>query len=202
MSLNRSAVQTGLFVRIHVEQYREAIGMEWTPTTLLFSDYHTPFTINEEVYQPLGNLVGITNSRSEIRGSSNTTDITISGIPDARLKEVLASRFKGCPVRIYRAFFDENNELITSTDPNFQNPLGRFAGFVNNFTLQETWDPILRTSSNTILFQCASVVDLLNRKISGRRTNEESQKRFYPTDVSMDRVTTLENTTFDFGAPR
>jgi hypothetical protein len=49
---------------------------------------------------------------------------------------------------------------------------------------------------------CASVVDVLGKKTGGRKTNPESEKKFFPTDLAMDRVPTLENATFDFGAPK
>ena len=196
------AVQTALFVRIQVDQYSPYIGSGYTQEILRFSDHHSPFTINGEVYIPLGRLMNITSSRSEIRASSNTVDITIMGIPDTSIREIISSNIKSSPVKIYRAFFNEAGVLITSTDPEFQNPIGRFSGFVNNYTLQEQYDSITRISSNTIQFQCSSVVDLLSKKVSGRRTNQSSQQRFFPADVSMNRVSTLEGTTFNFGAPK
>ena len=199
------AIQTALFVRIQVDQYSPYIGSGYTQEILRFSDHHSPFTINGEVYIPLGRLMNITSSRSEIRASSNTVDITIMGIPDTSIREIVSSNIKSSPVKIYRAFFDSRGTLITdlaTPDPNFQNPVGRFSGFVNNYTLQEQYDSITRISSNTIQFQCSSVVDLLSKKVSGRRTNQSSQQRFFPTDVSMNRVSTLEGTTFNFGAPK
>jgi DNA repair exonuclease SbcCD nuclease subunit len=46
------------------------------------------------------------------------------------------------------------------------------------------------------------VVELLNNKTSGRRTNPGDQKEWYPTDLSMDRVPGLANSNFNFGAPQ
>jgi hypothetical protein len=37
-------------------------------------------------------------------------------------------------------------------------------------------------------------------KIAGRKTNSRDQKTFYPTDLSMDRVTQLANSNYNFGA--
>jgi len=81
------------------------------------------------------------------------------------------------------------------------NPLARFRGFVNNYSLQEDYDNSTRTSTNTLVLVCSSSLDVLSNKVNGRKTNPYSQKRFYPDDLSMDRVPTLENATFDFGAP-
>jgi hypothetical protein len=38
--------------------------------------------------------------------------------------------------------------------------------------------------------------------MSGRKTNSESQRKFFPNDVSMDKVTALESSYFDFGASK
>jgi hypothetical protein len=45
------------------------------------------------------------------------------------------------------------------------------------------------------------VVEQLSKKISGRRTSSEDMKKFYPGDLSMDRVSSLARTNFNFGAP-
>jgi len=52
------------------------------------------------------------------------------------------------------------------------------------------------------MLECSSSVGLLGQKISGRKTNPQSQNRFYPSDRSMDRVPTLKGTKFNFGAPQ
>jgi hypothetical protein len=79
--------------------------------------------------------------------------------------------------------------------------LTKYRGFVNNYSLQEDFDIVSRTSTNSIILICNSAVDVLQNKFTGRKTNPESQKKFFPNDVSMDRVPTLENATFDFGGP-
>jgi hypothetical protein len=78
----------------------------------------------------------------------------------------------------------------------------RFIGFVNNMALDEEYDTENRISSNTVVLSCSSVVDVMQNKISGRRTNPASMKRFYSSDISMDRVPTLINSYFDFGAKK
>ena len=102
-------------------------------------------------------------------------------------------------MRVYRGIFNASTGAFLSIAGN---PLGRYRGFVNNYSLTEEWDNATRTSSNTLSLICASTVDVLQNKISGRKTNPESMKKFYPTDVSFDRVPNLENATFDFGAPK
>lgn len=193
-----SSVQNNLFVRIQVDQYRNTATGAFGSQILRFSDLNTAFTINGEVYLGLGNLMGITDSASQLRVSSGELTISLSGIPDSAIAEIVNSRIKGSSVRIFRAFFDSATGAFLDIPGN---PLGRFRGFVDNFALQEEYDNPSRTSSNTLALNCASSIDVLTNKITGRKTNPSSQKQFFPNDLSMDRVPNLENATFDFGAP-
>lgn len=192
------AIQSNLFVRIQVDEYATTPG-SYSQEVLRFSDLNTAFTINDEEYVGTGRLMSITPSSSEIRVSGGELTITLSGIPNTSIAEIIHSKIKGCPVRIYRAFFDSaTGEFLSIAG----NPLGRYRGFVNNYSLNEEYDNDTRTSSNTLVLVCSSAVDVLNNKISGRKTNPESEKKFYPNDLSMDRVPNLENATFNFGAPK
>lgn len=194
-----SSIQSNLFVRIQVDYYKATAGSSATSEVLTFSDLRTAYTINGEVYTGLGNLMNVSESSSELRPSSGELTIAISGIPNSSIYEIVNSRIKGCPVRIYRGLFD----ATTGADlPIANNILARYRGFVNNYSLQEEYDIQTRTASNTIILICNSSIDVLQNKVTGRKTNPTSQKKFYPTDVSMDRVPTLENATFNFGAPQ
>ena len=157
----------------------------------------------------LGQLLSITSSASEIRPSSNEVTVSLSGLTNSALQEFVYSKIKGSQIKIWRGFpafttGSDINYVVPATigggsDPN---PVLRFQGFVNNIQFEEQWDTDSRTSSNTIILNCASTVDILQNKISGRRTNPESQKKFYSSDVSMDRVPNLETAFFDFGAKK
>jgi len=190
------SLQSNLFVKVEIDQYRTTAGGSYTSTVLKFSDNRNSFDIDGESYVGLGNLMNVTNSSSELRVSSGELTIVISGIPDSSIAEIIHSRIKGSPVTVYRAFF---NPVTGGTIP-ITGPFGRFVGFVNNYSLQEDYDVDSRTATNTLALICNSSVDVLQNKISGRRTNPRSQKAFYPSDLSMDRVPTLKNATFDFGA--
>lgn len=194
-----ASVQSNLFVRIEVDEYTTTPGGSYSSQVLRFSDLLTPFTIEGESYLGIGKLMAISESASELRVSGGEVVITISGIPNSSIAEIVNSKIKGSPVRIYRALFDAaTGQFLSITG----NPVGRFSGFVNNYSLQEEYDEQTRTSTNTIVLTCSNNVTVLSNKISGRRTNPQSQKRFYSTDTSMDRVPNLINAYFDFGAPQ
>lgn len=193
-----TAVQSNLFVRIQVDEYRTTPGGSYTPVVLKFSDSLTTRTINDEEYLPLGSLMSVSSSSSELRVSGGNLNISISGVPDSSIAEIVNSKIKGCPVRIYRLFTNPTTGEVIDIEGN---PSGRYRGFINNFSLTEELDNDTRTATNTITLVCASSVDVLQNKIAGRKTNPSSQKKFFPSDLSMDRVPNLENATFNFGAP-
>lgn len=179
---SHKSIQSNLFVRI------DADG-----TVLRFSDLLTSLTIDGESYVGLGNFLGVTSTSSELSATGDTLTITITGIPNTSITEVMGLTLKGAEVKLYRRVAN------ASTGVQIANPFVRFRGFVSNFSLQEEHDVAMRSSSNTILIECANYMEMMGRKFAGRRTNPVSEKKFYPSDLSMDRVPALESFSFDFG---
>jgi hypothetical protein len=191
------SIESNLFVRISLDYYKANAGSSPSSQVLRFSDRLYPTTINSESYTGLGKLMSISASASELRASSGELSITIAGIPNTSIYEIVNSRFKGASITVYRAIFDSStNSLISIAG----NPMIRFKGYINNLSLDEDYDVDNRQSSNTLVLTCSSVIDLYANKIAGRRTNPSSQKKYFSSDVSMDKVPNLENSFFDFGA--
>ena len=194
------SIETGLFVRIECDHYKaDSNSTEFTTEVFKFSDYIRTIDINSESYVGLGKLMSITSSTSELKASGNQVTITISGIPNTSLYEIINSRLKGSKVSIYRSLFNPQTGAILDVD----NPLvGRFFGIVQNYSLTEDYSYEGRTSTNTISIICSSIIDVLDHTTKGRRTNPRDQKLYYPTDLAMDRVPSLVGQYFDFGAPK
>ena len=188
-------VRTSLFVRMAIDEYRTTSGGAYSSQILRFSDHSSSFTIDGESYVPLGDLLSISTTTSELRSTGNTVTITLSGIPTNSLSEIIYSKIKGSTVKIYRAYFNYLGSQISTTQQ-------RFFGSVNNYNLDETYDVLARTASNTIQIECLSNVQILQSKTSGRKTNPESMKKYYPSDTSFDRVPSLIASQFDFGGKR
>lgn len=187
------AVEAGLFVRIECEYYRANPGDTPTTEVLKFSNYYLPVYINSEKYNPLGQLLNVSSSSSELRNSNQGISLSISGIPNSSIAEIVNSRLKGSKVEVYRILFDPITKAQLSIT-------GRFQGLVNNYSLEEEYNAQEQTATNTILITCASTTEILSNKMSGRRTNPIDQKELYPNDVSMDRVPNLAKSNFNFGA--
>ena len=193
------AIESHLFVRIVIDEYRTTPSGAYTSQTLRLSDMTRPYTVNGENYNGLGRLMSISSSNSELRVSAGEVIITLAGIPNSSIAEIVNSKIKGSSVQIYRGLFNSQTGAWLSIAGN---PVGRFTGFVNNYSLNEEYDVDTRTSTNTLVLTCTSTVDVLANKVAGRRTNPQSEKKFYPDDLGMDRVPTLVNATFNFGAPQ
>lgn len=194
-------IRTHLLVRINVDYYRTSPNSGYTSKILTFSDLNKNSSIVFEgnTYTGLGKLMGITAANSELAPTSSELSITLSGIPTNSIYEIVNSKIKGCPVWIYRAVFDPATNSLIELDAN---PFERFRGFVNNYTLTEEYDVQSRRASNTLILICKSSLDVMQNKINGRLTNPTNWKKTSPTDLSMDRVPALQNTSFNFGAPK
>lgn len=181
------SIQSNLFVKVTL-----------SGSTLLFSDKLESTVIAGDTYVGLGKLLAISGSNSELRSSSQELTISISGVPDSSITDIINSEIKGSPVIIRRGLFNASSGAFLSAVTG--NPIIRFTGYVNNLSFEEDYDIDTKTSSNTMVLTCASNVDILNNKVQGRKTNSESQRKYFPTDLSMERVSALESSYFDFGA--
>lgn len=177
-----------MFVKIIVPGY----------STILVTDYKTNYAIGADTYQSVGSLLTISDSNSSIRPTQGNMSVTLSGIPNTSIAEVLAQKFKGSKIEVWRVFFDADTGTQLSISGN---PSGRFRGIIDNFSLEEDWVPGAEISTNKIVYTCSSSIDVLANKLNGRRTNSNDQKALYPSDVSFDRVVALRNANFNFGAP-
>jgi hypothetical protein len=97
-------------------------------------------------------------------------------------------------VVVRRGFFD-----TTTLQPIPGQTFERYRGIITNFAVDETTNFLNGELTNQIAITCASLNSLLETQVRGQRTNSTDRKRFYPTDLSMDRVKALQNTAFDFG---
>jgi hypothetical protein len=182
------AIQSNMFIKLNIPNY----------AVLAFSDYYKEYTISGTNYQALGQLVAITNTTSSLRASPEELTITISGIPAGRITEILNNKVKGSRVDVLRAFFDPTTgDLLNIVG----NPAGKFKGIISNFSINDDLSEGSDSGTITIVLSATSVVEMLNNKITGRRTNPLDHRQFYPNDQSMDRVNGLAKSNFNFGAP-
>lgn len=181
---NYRSIQTNLFVSLDIPDYQ----------VLTFSDYHKDYVIGGVTFQGLGELLAVSDNTNNLRAAPNEVSITISGIPISNVSEILNNKVKGSVCKIYRGFFDP---ITSSLLPITPNPIGKYQGVISNFDVADELDMGSSTGSITLTLSMTSVVDLLENKLSGRRTNA----RDFSNEKSMDRVALLSKANFNFGAP-
>lgn len=198
------SIRSHLMVKIVVPFYKLNPGDAYSSQTLTFSDFNLTnnITFDGNTYVGLGGLMNITSTRSELRPTSTEVSITLSGIPNSSIYQIVNSRIKGCSVSIYRAVYDPvSGDALNVNAVSGGNVLERFRGFVNNYSLSENYDVSTLKSDNTLVLVCKTAIDVISNKSTGRLTNPTSQKKYFPYDLSMDRVPALQGTAYNFGAP-
>lgn len=188
---NKTSIGSAMAVSIAVP------GEEVTTFTSAFK----VLVIDGVSYTGLGSLLSVSESETNIRATTQSVTVAISGIPTSNINFANESLLRGSPVKIYRVIFDPITGEVDNTV--IPNPIGRFFGLVSNYTLEFSMDPKdpTRSATATLVLDCISTVEFLQNKIAGRRTTPEDMKKYFPGDLSMDRVAILARSNFNFGAP-
>lgn len=189
-------IRTALLVKIDVQFYWNGSG--FITQALAFTDHFRNYVFDGVTYVALGKLLSVSPISSELRANGAPLTITISGVPNSSIQEVINSRLLSAPVYIYRAFFNQSDASLI-TDLTFDNPLQRYVGYLDNYTLNESWDSENKIATNTITLDVKSSIDIVSKKVSGRLTNPASMKRYFPTDESFDRLPKIANKPVNFG---
>lgn len=178
-------IKTALCCKIEVVGY----------PSILFTDYMKAITLDGDSYTGLGSLLSVSEATSDLKALNSDATITISGVPTANIAVMMNYKVKGSKITVKRAVMETTTDTVLAIPGN---PVGRFYGIINNFSIDETWEGL--DSTTTISFMCKSMIGLLQYKKAGRRTNPLDQKKFYPSDTSMDRVPNLAGAKMNFGA--
>ena len=189
-ALNESSIKHCLLIDITVNS-----------TTYYISNAYAPIVYLGNSYTQLGHFMAMSEIQDDLKVTNNQISITLSGIPPDDgspnfLSIVLNSYIKGGKIKIYRAFFDVSTGYYNATQVYL-----RFSGYISNYNLSENWEQDSKTTSNAVGIQCSSIHAIMEKKYSGRRTNDGDQQRFFPGDTGMYRVKSLADTQFDFGKP-
>ena len=187
------SIASALFVKFVITENGVAV-------TSTYSDYFKPILLQGDEYTGLGQLMAITDTQSELRTTGQEVTISLSGIPSENIIKFSRQNIKGGLVTVKRGLFDSRTGVILSLGTGL-NPIGRFSGIINNYSIDEVWNEGSRSSTAVINIICNSQTTALSRKLSGRFTSPANQRALFPTDASMDRVPNIAGANFNFGAP-
>lgn len=213
---DKTSIEAITLIRWRIPDYREDPGDAYVDTTLRFCDsmyaittivYTLPDKVitDSETFTPLGILLNVTETNSELRATPQGITFSLTAFTDALgydiRKVFLNSKILGTEVEMWRYYRDIGDvEFLTGE------PIGRFQGVVSNFSIDEDWSPGAQQTTQTLVVQCNSRVEQLANKVAGCRTNPADRINFYSDgfggyDKGMDRVLKLKNANFNFGAP-
>ena len=181
---------------LHAEFVRLTVGIEETVYT--FCNAAAPITVDSITFSHLGALLSVGEIQQEMKATSSDMTIALTGIDPANIALVLSSDIKGSIVEVWRGFFDSNNQIITSPSTQF---FKRYQGIINSVSINEEFNVEARTRVATCVISCSSMRRVLENRLSGVRTNINSWQFIYPDDISMNRVSEITATYFDFGSP-
>jgi hypothetical protein len=180
----------------HAEFVKLTVGTAATVYT--FCNAAAPITVGGITFDNLGALLNVGDVQRDMRSTSDDMTIALTGIEPANISVILSNDIKGSLVEVWRGFFDNNNQIITTPTTQF---FKRYQGIINSVSITEDFNSELRTRIATCSIACSSMRRILENRLGGVKTNQSSWQFLYPGDTSMNRVATIANTYFDFGKP-
>ena len=214
---NTNLIRYADFVRITTPDatYRFAT----TPTAIIVP------SVDPEPFTALGQLVKVGDATRDIKSTANETTVTLTGIEPAMLALVLGTQIKGAQIEMWHGFFNANGQLTSGAlpvtwinnltlDVNWQNQTSEnvtwtsdtngtlykfFTGYINSFTINEQWFEEVRGYLGTITVSASSIQLILQNRVSGRYTNNNSWQFYAPNDTSMNRVAFIQTINYAFG---
>ena len=163
----------------------ELLTNEIRPVHLLSIGFATPVNITANSFSLTSSVSGSSTTYTaspflvatptfteETDLTKTSLNITLSGADTTFISTVLNENIVNDTVDIFRGLLDSNNALIAD-------PILLYSGNIDTFQISES-----ETESNVILTVVSHWADF--DKKSGRQTNNNSQQRFFNTDVGMD----------------
>lgn len=168
--------------------------------TYRFATTPAPITVpavDSQPFDAVGTLVKCGDAQRDIKSTANETSFTLVGIDTAMLGFVLSQNVKGSLIEAWHGFFDTNGALITTGGTGGLYKF--FTGYINTFAITEQWMEEIRMYTGAITVSASSIQLILQNRVAGRYTNDNSWQFFNPGDTSMNRVAFVSTVNYFFG---
>lgn len=181
-------------------RYANFLRLSTGSATYRFATTPTALTIpavDASPFTALGQLVSVGSVQRDIKSTAAETTVTLVGIDTSMLALVLGSDIKGSQIEMWHGFFDQNGALLTTggTGGLYQ----FFNGYINSFTIGEQWMEEARSYVGVITVSASSIQLILQNRVAGRYTNNNSWQFYNSGDNSMDRVNYISTINYYFG---
>jgi hypothetical protein len=181
-------------------RYADFIRITTPDNTYLFTTAPSDITVSAvdaAAFNAVGVLIKVGEAQRDIKSTANETTVTMTGIDTAMLGFVLGQQVKGSQLEMWHGFFDTNGALITTGGVGGLYQF--FNGYINSFSISEQWLEDLRMYVGSITVSASSIQLILQNRIAGRYTNNNSWQFFNSGDTSMNRVNFIETINYQFG---
>jgi hypothetical protein len=165
-----------------------AVKIDFSPDSLrLWTGYHD-ITIGSEIYNPSGNLMGISEVTETSDISAEGIKITLSGLPSDILSEVLTETYQGVVVDVYFGVLEttSNATAVIGT------PYKMFSGFIDTMSATDAGD------SSVINISVENKLITLERAID-RRYTDQDQKNLFAGDKGLEFIDDIQNKAINWG---
>jgi hypothetical protein len=181
-------------------RYANFLRLTTGSATYRFATTPTALTIpavDASPFTALGQLVSVGSVQRDIKSTAAETTVTLVGIDTSMLALVLGSDIKGSQIEMWHGFFDQSGALLTTggTGGLYQ----FFNGNINSFTISEQWMEEARSYVGVITVSASSIQLILQNRVAGRYTNNNSWQFYNSGDNSMDRVNYISTINYYFG---
>lgn len=181
-------------------RYADFVRITVNGTTYRFTTAPSDITVSAVDANPfsaVGTLIKVNDVQRDIKSTANETTVTMIGIDTSVLGWVLSQNLKGSAIQMWHGFFNTNGALITTggTGGLYQ----FFNGFINSFAITEQWMEEVKTYVGMVTLSASSIQLVLQNRVAGRYTNNNSWQFFNAGDTSMNRVSFVETINYQFG---
>jgi len=161
----KTELATGNIAPVHLIDLNFA-----TPLYLTDCSFNLTSSISgsSRTYTASGHLLGVGNTQEGSTPIKNSFNLTLSGVDQSFISIALNENIINSTVQIYRAFLNSSNAIISD-------PFLLFDGFIDQYSIEDdttTANIGLNITSHWGNFE----------KVSGRRTSDTSQQRFFSGD--------------------
>ena len=153
--------------------------------------------VDAQPFDALGSLIRVGDAQQDIKSTANETVFTLVGIDTALLGFVLGQQIKGSQIEAWHGFFDTNGALITTGGVGGLYQF--FNGYISSFAINEEWMEEIRQYVGVVTVAASSIQIILNNRVAGRYTNDNSWQFFTNGDTSMERVAFISTINYSFG---
>ena len=181
-------------------RYANYLRITTPSATYRFATTPTALTIpavDASPFSGLGQLVSVGSVQRDIKSTAAETTATLVGIDTSMLALVLGAELKGSQLEMWHGFFDQAGNLITSGGAGGLYQF--FNGYINSFSIGEQWMEEARAYVGIATVSASSVQLILQNRVAGRYTNNNSWQFYNSGDTSMNRVNYIANINYYFG---